>query len=34
MLDPLTSALLTLPDIRQMVDDIFMSEAQWLPELA
>jgi alpha-galactosidase len=34
MLDPLTSALLTLPDIRQMVDDIFVSEAQWLPELA
>lgn len=33
MLDPLTAALLTLSQIRQMVDDMFEQEARWLPEL-
>lgn len=31
-LDPLTSALLTLPQIRQMVDEMLEKEKQWLPE--
>jgi alpha-galactosidase len=33
-LDPLTSALLTLSDIRAMVDEMLQAEAQWLPEFA
>ncbi len=33
-LDPLTGALLTLDQIRAMVDDMLAAEAQWLPELA
>ena len=33
-LDPLTSALLTLPQIRTMVDEMLQAEAQWLPEFA
>jgi alpha-galactosidase len=33
-LDPLTSALLTLPQIRDMVDRLFAAEAPWLGELA
>jgi alpha-galactosidase len=33
-LDPLTSALLTLPQIRAMVDDMLEAQAQWLPEFA
>jgi alpha-galactosidase len=33
-LDPLTSALLTLPQIRAMVDEMLTAEAQWLPEFA
>ncbi len=31
MLDPLTSAVLTLPQIRSMVDELFAAEAAWLP---
>jgi alpha-galactosidase len=34
MLDPLTGALLTLDQIRAMVDDMLAAEAQWLPEFA
>lgn len=33
-LDPLTGALLTLPQIRDMVDRMFAAEAPWLGELA
>jgi alpha-galactosidase len=33
-LDPLTSALLTLSEIRAMVDEMLQAEAQWLPEFA
>lgn len=31
MLDPLTGALMTLRQIRRMVDDMIEAEAQWLP---
>jgi alpha-galactosidase len=31
-LDPLTSALLTLPQIRRMVDEMLEAEKQWLPK--
>jgi alpha-galactosidase len=34
MLDPLTGALLTLKQIRTMVDEIFAAEAAWLPDFA
>ena len=34
MLDPLTGALLTLEQIRAMVDELFAAEAAWLPEFA
>jgi alpha-galactosidase len=34
MLDPLTSAVLTLPQIRAMVDDLFAAEAAWLPDFS
>jgi alpha-galactosidase len=34
MLDPLTAAVLTLPQIREMVDELFAAEAQWLPDFA
>jgi alpha-galactosidase len=33
-LDPLTSSLLTLSEIRAMVDEMLVAEAQWLPEFA
>ena len=33
-MDPLTGALLTLPQIRSMVDEMFAAEAQWLPQFA
>jgi alpha-galactosidase len=33
MVDPLTSALLTLDEIRKMVDEMFEAEKRWLPEL-
>jgi len=33
-LDPLTGALLTLPQIRSMVNDLFAAEQQWLPQFA
>jgi alpha-galactosidase len=31
-LDPLTGALMTLPKIRNMVNDLFEAEQQWLPQ--
>ncbi|MDP9295274.1 MAG: alpha-glucosidase/alpha-galactosidase, partial [Actinomycetota bacterium] len=31
-LDPLTSAVLTLPEIHEMVDRMLEAEAQWLPQ--
>ncbi|GIV18965.1 MAG: alpha-glucosidase/alpha-galactosidase [Armatimonadota bacterium] len=31
-MDPLTGALLTLPQIRRMVDEMFEAEKQWLPQ--
>ncbi len=31
-LDPLTGALLTLPQIHAMVDELFAAQAQWLPQ--
>lgn len=34
MLDPLTGALLTLEQIRAMVDELFAAEAAWLPDFA
>ena len=34
MLDPLTAGLLTLTEIRAMVDEMIQAEAQWLPEFA
>ena len=34
MLDPLTGAILTLAQIRAMVDDLFVAEAKWLPRFA
>ncbi len=33
-LDPLTGALLTLDEIRAMVNDLIAAEAEWLPEFA
>jgi len=32
MLDPLTAAVCTLPQIRAMTDELFAAEAQWLPQ--
>jgi len=32
-MDPLTGALLTLPQIRKMVDEMIRAEKQWLPKL-
>lgn len=34
MLDPLTAALLTLDQIRAMVEELFEAEAAWLPQFA
>ena len=34
MLDPLTAAVLTLPQIRAMVDELFVAEEAWLPNFA
>ena len=34
MLDPLTGALLTLEQIRSLVDELFAAEATWLPQFA
>jgi len=31
-LDPLTSAMQTLPKIREMVDAMLAAEAEWLPQ--
>jgi len=31
-LDPLTSALLTLPQIHEMADRMLAAEAEWLPQ--
>ena len=33
MVDPLTSALLTLDEIRSMVDEMFDAQKRWLPEM-
>jgi alpha-galactosidase len=33
-LDPLTGALLSLPQIRAMVEEMFEAEAAWLPQFA
>jgi alpha-galactosidase len=32
-MDPLTAGLLTLPQIRKMVDEMILAERQWLPRL-
>jgi len=32
MLDPLTAAACTLPQIRAMVDELLAAQAQWLPQ--
>jgi alpha-galactosidase len=32
MLDPLTAAVCTLPQIRAMVDDLLAAQARWLPQ--
>jgi alpha-galactosidase len=32
MMDPLTAAVCTLPQIRAMVDEMLQSQAQWLPQ--
>lgn len=34
MMDPLTSAVCTLPQIREMVDELFAAQMQWLPQFA
>jgi alpha-galactosidase len=34
MLDPLTAAVLTLPQIRAMVDELFIAEAAWLRDFS
>lgn len=34
MLDPLTAAVCTLPQIHELVDKMLTAEAQWLPKLA
>jgi alpha-galactosidase len=33
-LDPLTSSVLALPQIRSMVDELFAKESRWLPQFA
>jgi alpha-galactosidase len=33
-MDPLTGALMTLPKIRRMVDDMFKAETRWLPQFS
>jgi len=32
--DPLTAAVLSLEEIRQMVDEMFEAEARWLPSFS
>ena len=32
MLDPLTAAVCTLPQIRSMVDEMLGAQARWLPQ--
>jgi alpha-galactosidase len=34
MMDPLTAAVCTLPQIHAMVDEMFEAQAQWLPQFA
>lgn len=34
MMDPLTAAVCTLPQIRAMVNELFEAEAQWLPQFS
>jgi alpha-galactosidase len=32
MMDPLTGAVCTLPQIRSMVDEMLAAQAKWLPQ--
>jgi len=32
MMDPLTSCILTMPEIHNMVSEMIETEKQWLPE--
>ena len=34
MLDPLTAAVCTLPEIRSMVNEMLEAQARWLPEIS
>jgi alpha-galactosidase len=34
MLDPLTAAVCTLPEIRSMVDEMLEAQARWLPQFS
>ena len=34
MLDPLTAAVCTLPQIHDLVEELFEAQAQWLPQFA
>lgn len=34
MLDPLTAAVCTLPEIRSMVDEMLVAQARWLPQFS
>jgi len=34
MLDPLTAAVCTLPQIHELVDKMLAAQEQWLPQLA
>jgi alpha-galactosidase len=34
MLDPLTGAICTLPQVREMVNEMLDAQAQWLPQFA
>ncbi len=33
-MDPLAGALLTLPQVREMVDEMLEAEKQWLPQFS
>jgi alpha-galactosidase len=33
MLDPLTAAVCTLPQIRSMVDELLQAQQRWLPKI-
>jgi alpha-galactosidase len=34
MMDPLTAAVCTLPQIHAMVDEMFAAQAEWLPQFS